>query len=268
MNSVMVHLRNRMRFTKITITAKNSQGNSKLERGHRAMNNGFIAQVLQNVDDKNNWPKYVEGVLFSINTMMTNGTSPAMLLFGFQPKFAPDLSGKSVSSGEAKSIDHGLKRMEQMRVLHATFMEEKKFVRNLKRNERVKGLQEFKVGDLVWLFRKENRKGHKVSKKYQVSKTGPVTVTRVFPVRDVYMVEDVQTGHRNKVHSKFLSPCGVHHDLPDVEPVPVAPDEGSSVESCSSVSSACDDDAAVNERNIVEGKRNRRVIDRGFFVNE
>mmetsp|Transcript_11475 Transcript_11475/g.23115 ORF Transcript_11475/g.23115 Transcript_11475/m.23115 type:complete len:90 (+) Transcript_11475:109-378(+) len=76
-----------------------------------------------------------------------------MLLRGYQPKFVPDLESKKIKTRnveDAEQLDDRIKRMEKMRLLFSEYDQEKK--------------------------RDENRKGNKVSGKYDVRKTGPCTV--------------------------------------------------------------------------------------------
>ena len=115
-------------------------------------------------------------------------------------------------------------------------------------------------------------------KKCSLKKTGPVTITRVNERSNTHVVEDSATGHRNTVHAKHLSPHGTFRPLPDKQnPDLIAygeqssEDEEDDIESSSSSSDPEDEEPEQNEadidaRNILSGKRSRKPVDRGFFV--
>lgn len=221
-SKVMVHLRNRLGYKNVYATSKNKRSGSTIENRNRTVNNGLIAQMLQNLDSYLNFDLYLEGMYFSINTMRSSKRkySPAQLLFGYQPEFAIDLSKKKIRVNGTEDIDERLKRMNSIRLLHREFNEELKFFKNLKRNEKLGQLSDYQIGDVVWLYRNENRKGHHVTKKYEPKKTGPVTVVSRNEKAETYGVMDMATGYSAKVHARFLSPYGTFRELPDKEEEP------------------------------------------------
>lgn len=219
---VAQHLRNRLRFKSLVISAKNKRANSIQERSNRTFNNGALAQLLQNVDEPMNWDLYAPAIIFSMNTMKNKyGKIPAELLFGFVPALAPDLDAKRIRdrTNVNQSVDDRLQKIKTSRLLYATLVEEKKLFKNFRRNSHVSTAQDYQVGDLVWVWRDENLTGHRVSRKYDVKKVGPMTIVAKSPYSDVYRVVDLKTGYDNKVHSRCLSPYGTFRPLPDTNPV-------------------------------------------------
>lgn len=89
-------------------------------------------------------------------------------------------------------------------MLAATLDEESKFAKNFIVNDKLKSRQEYKVGDKVWLYRKENRKGHEVSKKNKLRKTGPVTITAAHG-NGIYTIVDESSDYWAKMHDRFLT---------------------------------------------------------------
>ena len=72
--------------------------------------------------------------------------------------------------------------------------------------------------------------------------------------------DDTKTGCRNRVHSKFSSPFGKFHVLPQCEEVKQEEAEDGGDEESSSSESELVDDAAVSKNDIIEGKRDRRSV--------
>ena len=260
---VFQHLRNRLRHEHMRITIKNKRGNSKVERCHRAIDNGMVAQCSQHLDAPKNFPDYLEGICVSINTMQRkNRPSPAMLLRGCQPKFAPDLESKKIKTRnveDAEQLDDRIERMEKMRLLFSECDQEKKLFRNIKHNEKLGQLSDHAIGDSVWCHRDENRKGDKVSGECDVRKTGPCTVVSRNPKTEVCGTVDPDSGFSAEVHARHPSSHGTHRDLPGT--VEVDPDEVDTESSDgSSADDAPDEDEAAEEaaEELAEEKKSRR----------
>ena len=251
MNDVAVHLKNRFKFKTLYASSKNSQGNSKIERLNRAFNEGIIAQLIQACDKKENWSNYVEGVIFSMNTLKKNsrGYSPAELLFGFQPRFAADMEMKRMRYKDPKvipAIDERIERINQMRMLFQTLQSDNRFAQNYKHNAKCGQLQQYEVGDRVWLYRKEDRKDCPVRNKYNIKKTGPCTVTAKSERSNTYTVVDEATGYRNQVHAKWLSPEGTYHKDADDAPYEDSSDDSEMDDDASSSSEDDNDEAQID----------------------
>jgi len=268
---IMQHLQNRLRLKFIKTSAKNGQGNSASERKHRPIDNGIMAMLLQNVEDRHNWHKCLEMMTFSVNATIDEcGCSPAHLTFGHQPKFVADMESKSVAAPGTGDLDQRIQDLEKMRLLHATLKEDCKLVKNFRRNEKLDAQDEREVGDMVWLFRKENRKENAVTKKHEIEKTGPVTIVARSSGSHTHQIVDPKTGCDNNVHAKCLSPCGAFAPLPEVRPV--APDiednfAGENNEDADGSSSSSDSQGPSGNRisrdNVVQGERNRRPTNVG-----
>jgi len=266
-NKIFKHLANRLRHRHVKISVKNSQGNSDLERKHRAHNEGVLSQLIQNVDAKGNWADYLKPIVFAINTLTnTRGYSPAMLLLGFQPELFPDMETKQMRGHTAEDrrkindIDARLSRIQHARVLFATLRDEAKFNANFKRNASLKTkYADYGVGDHVWLYREDSRKSNPVTNKYDLKKTGPVVIVSVNRRSNTYRVVDERTGYCATVHAKYLSPLGRFRVLPEVEEV--SSDEESSDSSPSESSSTGEENEDVSP--ALEGKRTRRPAHHG-----
>ena len=278
MNSVMLHLRNRLGFLKLTTSSKSKTGNSLIERKNRVVNNGILAQLTQLAESRYNWHKELPYAVFSANTLLPNsrGNSYAKLLFGFQPKLEGDLEEKRLPVRDervADEIDARILTIKKMRQLFMTERSEWRFERNFKRNDKLGQLKSYRIGDMVWLLRQEDRKGHRVRPHFAVKKTGPLVITAKNRSSNTYRVEDPQTNYRNVVHAKYLSPFGTFTPLPVHEEEAHAagdmdedggPDESESEDSEEGTYE--EDDADVSARNILMSSRQRRVPDRGVFV--
>eukprot|EP00466_Bigelowiella_natans_P003865 jgi/Bigna1/131411/aug1.14_g6119 len=230
-----------------------------------------MAMLLQNVEDRHNWHKCLEMITFSVNTATDeSGHSPAHLMFGHQPKFVADMESKSVVAPGTGDLDQRIQDLEKLRLLRAALKEDHELVKNFRRNEKLDTQDECKVGDVVWLFRKENRKESAVTKKCEIKKTGPVAVVARSTKSHACQIIDPKTGHSNDVHAKHLSPCGTLTPLPEVRPV--APDAEESFvdeqdEDADGSSDSSDSQGPPGDRisreNIVQGKRNGRPTDVG-----
>eukprot|EP00466_Bigelowiella_natans_P006527 jgi/Bigna1/135230/aug1.28_g9938 len=194
-------------------------------------------------------------------------------MFGYQPKFVADMESKSVAAPGTGDLDKRIQDLEKMRLLYATMKEDYKLVKNFTRNEKLNTQDEYKVGDMVWLFRKENRKENAVTKKYEIKKTGPVTIVARSSRSHTYQIIDPKTGYNNNVHAKYLSPYGTFTPLPEVRPVaPDVEEKFAADENEASDGSSDSSDSQgpsgnrISRDNIVRGKRNRRPADIGPYI--
>ena len=267
LNSVMGHLANLLKFHHLRISVGNSQGNSLLERKHRAINEGVLAMLAQTGSKPSVWHTHIPAIVFSINTLIdSKGHSPAMLLFGYQPRqpgdvsriVVPDIKDKKMRT-EAERIQDRIQSISDARDLHRTLLEEMKFWNIFRANSKIKRKIEddYAVGDIVWLYRKQSRSENKVTGKFDYKKTGPVTILSKNEKSDTYRVSDPKTGYTATIHAKYLTPHGRF--------IPTPPDE----EVDDNESSGSSDSEEIEEPTpIPEGRprRNRRVPDFGPVI--
>eukprot|EP00466_Bigelowiella_natans_P002375 jgi/Bigna1/145314/aug1.97_g20022 len=267
--SAMTHLQNRLRLKFLKISAKNSQGNSVLERKHGAINNGIMSMLLQNLDERTNWQQCLEMITFSANTTTDkNGCSPARLSFGHQPKFLADVKAKSLGAPDVVQLDERIQGLEKIRLLCATLKEDHELAKKIRRNEKLAVQDSFNVGDLVWLHRKDDGSQNAVSEKCQVNETGPVTIVSESMKGNTHIVLDIATGHENDVHAEHLYLHGAFRELPplqEVSPDNVSDNISHGHDGSSSSSDSMHEEGErgkVRERELWSGKR--RMTQKNF----
>jgi hypothetical protein len=138
-------------------------------------------------------------------------------------------------------------------------LEEMKFWNIFRANSKIKRKIEddYAVGDIVWLYRKQSRSENKVTGKFDYKKTGPVTILSKNEKSDTYRVSDPKTCYTATIHAKYLTPHGRF--------IPTPPDE----EVDDNESSGSSDSEEIEEPTpIPEGRprRNRRVPDFGPVI--
>eukprot|EP00466_Bigelowiella_natans_P002612 jgi/Bigna1/147229/aug1.133_g21937 len=223
-----------------------------------------MAKLLQNVDDRHNWHERLEVITFGVNTTTDKcGHSPAHLTFGHQPKFVADVESKSVAAPGTGDLDQRIQDLEKLRLLRATLKEDHKLAKNFRRNEKLNTQDDCRVGDVVWLFRKKNRKDDAVAKKCEVEKTGPVTIVARSSRSRAHQVIGPKTGCTDDVHAKCLSPRGALVPPPEVRPVAPGAEENFAAdedEAAESSSDSSDSQGPPGDRisrdDVVRGKRN------------
>jgi hypothetical protein len=94
--------------------------------------------LLQNQAKKRSWPKYLAGVVFSINLQrMDRKFSPAEQTFGYQPRMAPSGENTGFISDFGIRLDEKVESLQRCRRLAGRVLADLRDKANLRRNFRL-----------------------------------------------------------------------------------------------------------------------------------
>ena len=191
---ILHHLNERLGTKAIFTTPYHPQGNGKVERFHRTLNNSLATLVNKS---HSNWDYHLDSVLFAYRTAILDfvNDSPFFLVYGRDPKLPLDHwspPSENNSPGERLSKANYFASLQLARSALSQLLQENKEKSLAKFNE-TKRPTVFWPGDLVVLWRPPRRKDTREvdnSKKLSFRAIGPFRVIQR-KEKDAYLVENL-----------------------------------------------------------------------------
>ena len=160
-------------------SAYHSQGNGFAERCIRNIREILHTILLSRGSPQKDWSKYLEGVVFALNTSLSKSTkcTPYKVVFGRDPVLPEDVFWDVNDNSMHRDITTASEYAEELKIVLKKIYEQVNEQLKLTRDEMEKqynktiNLNDYKVGNAVWLKRKHYKTGE--SKKLSPRKSGP-----------------------------------------------------------------------------------------------
>ena len=162
---------------KVNTTAYHPQTDGLVERFNNTLAEAISSFVCSNQQD---WDIYIPAILFAYRTSpcVSTGDSPFYLLYGREPRLAPDVSLLPPTNLSASVEEHRARIVRQIETAHSIARS------NIARTQQLMKLQydknsadaPFEVGQRVWIYTPRTKRG--LSKKFLSKWNGPFRICR------------------------------------------------------------------------------------------